>query len=284
MNKILIAIAMILAVTIASEVIGSSFAPLSRGIELGSPVVSRAAPVMSTPSWRDDWAVRSGSRGAHDWNGDGVIDWRDDRINYGPTAWSGDYVRADWNRDGVVDWQDGWRKLDDTWASGSWDPNWRGEGWRPESVSVREVPAGTYTDTEWRNVDGPWDTQGWGGQSYGVQSYGVDWNRDGVVDFRDSGVVTTGSRVPVSGTRVGAVQSYGVDWNRDGVVDFRDSGVVTTGNRVPVSGPRGGAVQSFGVDLNRDGVVDWRDGGAFTTGSRVPVSGSRVGGVSSRRV
>jgi hypothetical protein len=247
MNKILIAIAMILAVTIASEVIGSSFAPLSRGIELGSPVVSRAAPVMSTPSWRDDWAVRSGSRGAHDWNGDGVIDWRDDRINYGPTAWSGDYVRADWNRDGVVDWQDGWRKLDDTWASGSWDPNWRGEGWRPESVSVREVPAGTYTDTEWRNVDGPWDTQGWGGQSYGVQSYGVDWNRDGVVDFRDSGVVTTGSRVPVSGTRVGAVQS-------------------------------------FGVDLNRDGVVDWRDGGAFTTGSRVPVSGSRVGGVSSRRV
>jgi hypothetical protein len=284
MNKILIAIAMILAVTIASEVIGSSFAPLSRGIELGSPVVSRAAPVMSTPSWRDDWAVRSGSRGAHDWNGDGVIDWRDDRINYGPTAWSGDYVRADWNRDGVVDWQDGWRKLDDTWASGSWDPNWRGEGWRPESVSVREVPAGTYTDTEWRNVDGPWDTQGWGGQSYGVQSYGVDWNRDGVVDFRDSGVITTGSRVPVSGTRVGAVQSFGVDLNRDGVVDWRDGGAFTTGNRVPVSGTRVGAVQSFGVDLNRDGVVDWRDGGAFTTGNRVPVSGSRVGGVSSRRV
>lgn len=220
MNKILIAIAMILVITIASEV-----------IETAPRLASRGAPMMSTPSWRDDWAVRSGSRGAYDWNGDGVIDWRDDRMTYGATPWEGDYVRADWNRDGVVDWQDGWRKLDNTWASGSWDPTWRGEGWRPESVSVREVPAGTYADTEWRNVDGPWDTQGWGGQSYGVQSYGVDWNRDGVVDYRDNGVFTTGNRV----------QSFGVDRNRDGVVDFRDGGAYTTGYGV---GSRVGGVSS----------------------------------------
>lgn len=217
MNKILIAIAMILAVTIATEVIGGSRLPSSRGFASGSPVVSRAAPVISTPSWRDDWTVRSGSRGAHDWNGDGIIDWQDDVINYGPTEWSGDYVRADWNRDGVVDWQDGWRKLDDTWASGSWDPNWRGEGWRPESVSVREVPAGTYTDTEWKNVDGPWDTQGWGVQSYAV---------------------------PVSGTRVGARQTFGLDLNGDGVVDWRDGGSFTRGSRAPVSRSIVGGVSS----------------------------------------
>jgi hypothetical protein len=253
MNKILIALAMILVIAIAAEVVDTTPRRAASVPVLGA----RAAPMMSTPSWRDDWAVRSGSRGAYDWNGDGVIDWRDDRMTFGATPWEGDYVRADWNRDGVVDWQDGWRKLDNTWASGSWDPTWRGEGWRPESVSVREVPAGTYADTEWRNVDGPWDTMGWGGQSYGVQSYGVDWNRDGVVDFRDNGAFTTGNRV----------QSYGVDWNRDGVVDFRDAGAFTTGNRV----------QSFGVDRNGDGVVDWRDGGAYTTGSR-------VGGVSSGRV
>ena len=204
MNKILIAIAMILVITIASEVIDNSAkksAPVAapklanRAAPVAAPRASRAVPMMSTPSWRDDWAVRSGSRGAYDWNGDGVIDWRDDRMTFGATPWEGDYVRADWNRDGVVDWQDGWRKLDNTWASGSWDPTWRGEGWRPESVSVREVPSGNYADTEWRNVDGPWDTQGWGGQTYGVQSYGVDWNRDGVVDYRDGGAFTTGNRV-----------------------------------------------------------------------------------------
>jgi hypothetical protein len=203
MNKILIAIAMLLVITLASEVIDTNSKGTNQAVELGARTVAaplaaaRAVPVISTPSWRDDWAVRSGPRGAHDWNNDGVIDWRDDRLNFGATPWAGDYVRADWNRDGVVDWQDGWRKLDNTWASGSWDPTWRGEGWRPESVSVREVPSGNYADTEWRNVDGPWDTQGWGGQSYGVpvQSYGVDWNRDGVVDWRDGGAFTTGNRV-----------------------------------------------------------------------------------------
>jgi hypothetical protein len=213
MNKILIAIAKILALTIASEVINVS-----------NNVAPRAVSVASQPSWRDDWAVRSGARGAYDWNNDGVIDWRDDRLNFGATPWAGDYVRADWNRDGVVDFQDGWRKLDNTWASGSWDPTWRGEGWRPESVSVREVPAGSYADTEWRNVDGPWDTQGWGG-NFGANSYGVDWNRDGVVDWRDNGAFTTG----YSGYN--GLGGYGVGSRVGGVSSgFRQGGVQRVGS------------------------------------------------------
>jgi len=84
-----------------------------------------------------------------------------------------------WNRDGVVDWQDGWRRLDDSWAVGTWDSAYRGEGWRPETVSVREVPSGFYEDTTWTNVEGPWDSFGWGGAVV------ADWNRDGVIDWKD---------------------------------------------------------------------------------------------------
>ena len=163
MNKILIAFAVAIVLALALNVNGA--------VVIEQPL---AAPL----SWRDDWAVRPGWNGAYDWNGDGIIDWRDDFTTFGAAPWAGDYIRADWNRDGVIDWQDGWRHLDNTWATGSWDPTWRGEGWRPETVSVREVPAGTYADTEWRTVDGPWDTFGWGGAAF-------DWNRDGVVDWRD---------------------------------------------------------------------------------------------------
>jgi hypothetical protein len=239
MNKILIVIAMLVVAIIATSPIAERTLAPQVGA-LGTPLASRAVPVASVPSWRDDWAVRSGPRGAHDWNNDGVIDWRDDRLNFGATPWAGDYVRADWNRDGVVDWQDGWRKLDNTWASGSWDPTWRGEGWRPESVSVREVPAGNYADTEWRNVDGPWDTQGWGGQSYGVQSFGVDWNRDGVVDWRDGGAYTTGNRVQGLGVYDDfRTSGYGVGSRVGGVSSGRVSsalrpGVVSSGARPAV--------------------------------------------------
>ena len=136
--------------------------------------------------WRDDWAVRPGWRGAHDWNGDGIIDWKDDFMVAGARPWSGDYVRADWNRDGVIDWQDGFRRLDDSWAVGSWDPTWRGDGWKPETVSVREVPAGLYDDTNWETVSGPWEAFGWGGAIVG------DWNRDGVIDWKDDLAWKTG--------------------------------------------------------------------------------------------
>jgi hypothetical protein len=130
--------------------------------------------------WKDDWAVRGGRRGGHDWNRDGIIDWKDDFIAGGVQPWNGDWVRADWNRDGVVDWQDGWRRMDNTWTTGSWDPNWRGEGWRPETVSVREVDAiGSWNDSQWQTIDGPWDSYGWGGSWVG------DWNNDGVVDWKD---------------------------------------------------------------------------------------------------
>ena len=130
--------------------------------------------------WRDDWNVRPGWRGAYDWNGDGIIDWRDDFLAGGVQPWHGDYIRADWNRDGVIDWQDGFRRLDNSWAVGSWDPTYRGEGWKPETVSVREVPAGFHADTEWSTVDGPWDNFGWGGPIV------ADWNRDGVIDWKDN--------------------------------------------------------------------------------------------------
>ena len=114
--------------------------------------------------WRDDWVVREGRRGAWDWNGDGIIDWRDDVIVDEPVVReSSPWVRADWNRDGVIDWQDGWRQLDSDWVTGEWDPYWRGEGWRPETVSVREVPADrAYFDTDWTPVEG-WDLDrdGW---------------------------------------------------------------------------------------------------------------------------
>ena len=125
------------------------------------------------------WAVREGWRGGYDWNGDGIIDWRDDFLVSGVKPWEGTYVRGDWNRDGVIDARDGWRRFDSSWANGSWDPTWRGEGWRPETVSVREVPAGSYQDGDWKTVEGPWESFGWGGSLVG------DWNRDGVIDFRD---------------------------------------------------------------------------------------------------
>ena len=143
------------------------------------PTTSVATVIEPAISVRDNWAVRDGWRGAYDWNGDGVIDWRDDFLVGGVTPWHGDYVRADWNRDGVIDGRDGWRRFGETWATGSWDPTWRGEGWRPETVSVREVPAGVYTDSDWNTVEGPWETFGWGG------SFVADWNRDGVIDWKD---------------------------------------------------------------------------------------------------
>ena len=110
--------------------------------------------------WQDEWVVRPGWRGAYDWNGDGIIDWRDDWHTAGARPWTGDWLRADWNRDGALDWRDGWSALDGTWATGAWDPLWNGAGWRPEGVVVGGAP-----------VVGTW---GWN-----------DWNRDGIVDWRD---------------------------------------------------------------------------------------------------
>ena len=127
----------------------------------------------------EPWAMREGWRGGYDWNGDGMIDWRDDFIVGGAQPWEGEWMRGDWNRDGVIDDRDGWRRFGNQWATGAWDPTWRGDGWHPETVSVREVPAGFYNDSTWNTVEGPWDSFGWGGSLVG------DWNRDGVVDFRD---------------------------------------------------------------------------------------------------
>eukprot|EP00343_Euplotes_focardii_P012512 CAMPEP_0205833654 /NCGR_PEP_ID=MMETSP0206-20130828/50149_1 /ASSEMBLY_ACC=CAM_ASM_000279 /TAXON_ID=36767 /ORGANISM="Euplotes focardii, Strain TN1" /LENGTH=386 /DNA_ID=CAMNT_0053140241 /DNA_START=23 /DNA_END=1183 /DNA_ORIENTATION=+ len=224
--------------------------------------------------WRDDWAVRPGWNGVHDWNNDGVIDWRDDFVVGGARPWSGDYVKADWNRDGVIDAADGWRRLDDSWATGSWDQSYRGEGWRPETVSVREVPTGFQQDTTWDTVDGPWDTFGWGG------AHVADWNRDGVIDWKDDlawrGGVTT--NVVADWNRDGVIDrrdGFGwggvttnvvADWNRDGVIDRRDgfgvrgvsTNVVADWNRAGFGW--GGVTTNVVADWNRDGVIDRRDG------------------------
>lgn len=149
-------------------------------------------------AWHDDWVVRDGWRGNVDWNGDGIVDWRDDWFVGGARPWTGDWVRGDWNRDGVIDFQDGWRRADD-WVVDSWDPTWRGNGWRGETVSVREVPAGTYADSEWRTVEGPWNTYGWGGAWLG------DWNGDGVVDWKDDWEWRNGVRAGSQIRRTGAV-------------------------------------------------------------------------------
>lgn len=170
-------------------------------IDWRDPWVTEAT-VVRPQVYHDDWVVRDGWRGVGDWNGDGIVDWRDDWYVGGAQPWNGDWVRADWNRDGVIDWQDGWRRTND-FAVDAWDPTWRGNGWRGETVSVREVPAGTYNDTEWRGVEGPWTTHGWGGAWLG------DWNGDGVVDWKDDwewkNGVRSGSQLRRNGARrVGA--------------------------------------------------------------------------------
>ena len=190
-------------------------------------------------AWQDDWSVRGDWRGARDWNGDGIVDWRDDWHVAGERPWNGDWVRADWNRDGVIDFQDGWRRADD-FVVGSWDPTWRGEGWRGETVSVREVPSGVYGDTQWATVEGPWDSYGWG-----ANTRLGDWNGDGIVDWKDSFEfnrgVRSGSAIPrATTTRLG-------DWNGDGIVDWRDGAEFRGGVRSGSALPRGGAVRVSGA-------------------------------------
>ena len=81
---------------------------------------------------------------------------------------AGSLVKADWNGDGIIDLADGWRRLQATNIPYGWDPAYRGEGWRPETVSVREVPYGVYADTDWTSVygyiNGEWT--GWGPTAY----------------------------------------------------------------------------------------------------------------------
>ncbi|CAI2380424.1 unnamed protein product [Moneuplotes crassus] len=183
--KNLLAFACILGITLCAVAVDFDRDGLADVILPNSAVTTVApAPV----SYRDPWVVRDGWRGAYDWTGDGVIDWRDDFVVGGARPWDGDWIRADWNRDGVLDRRDGWRRFGTEWATGAWDPAWRGAGWAAEPVSVREVPAGFYNDASWRGVEGPWETFGWGG------SLVADWNRDGVIDWKDDLAWKTGAR------------------------------------------------------------------------------------------
>ena len=140
--------------------------------------------------WQDDWVVRDGWRGGADWNRDGVIDWRDDVIASGPALgrYGGNWVRGDWNRDGVIDARDGWRRLDESWATGPWDTEFAEPGWRPREVSVREVPVG---------ID--WDRDGivdeWATTTSRPRSWRADWDGDGVWDSWGYGEAPTQRRV-----------------------------------------------------------------------------------------
>lgn len=87
-----------------------------------------------------------------DYNGDGVVDYRDTFGAGGVRQRSGNFVRADWNGDGVIDANDGWRSLDSTYSTGAWDPaystgysgysrpevvvgdSWRGDSWRGDAL------------------------------------------------------------------------------------------------------------------------------------------------------
>jgi hypothetical protein len=116
-----------------------------------------------------------GSYGSRAWsgdfNGDGIVDWRDDFGLGGVRQRSGDFVRADWNGDGIIDANDGWRSLDTTYRGDSWRGDglvgdaWRGDTWRGDS---------------WRGdglVGDAWRGDSWRGDGL----YGDSWRGDGLV-------------------------------------------------------------------------------------------------------
>eukprot|EP00343_Euplotes_focardii_P007879 CAMPEP_0205820082 /NCGR_PEP_ID=MMETSP0206-20130828/2672_1 /ASSEMBLY_ACC=CAM_ASM_000279 /TAXON_ID=36767 /ORGANISM="Euplotes focardii, Strain TN1" /LENGTH=282 /DNA_ID=CAMNT_0053114443 /DNA_START=17 /DNA_END=865 /DNA_ORIENTATION=+ len=241
-----VALAAILGITLSAVAIDLDRDGIADLILPSSSVTTIVEPGFG---WRDEWAVRPGRQGVHDWNNDGVIDWKDDFIVGGVQPWSGDYIRADWNRDGVIDSQDGWRRLDNTWATGTWDPTYRGEGWRPETVSVREVSAGLHQDTDWQSVDGPWDSFGWGGAVV------ADWNRDGVIDYKDDlawrGVGVGFGVGQTELVSVREVTAPGVATTFGGQVSGVRGGQVSGVRGGQVSSVRGGQVSSVRGNIGR---------------------------------
>ena len=204
-----------LAIALFATLIGASFAAIGVDVDRDGRldyVIPSARGAVVEPAWgstwSNGWGVRDDWRNWHDWNRDGVVDWRDDWWLAGERPWSGDWARADWNRDGVIDWQDGWRRLDDTWAVGAVNGALPVGSWRPEGTVVREVPATGIVD-DWRYVDGPWTVPEWG--------YG--WN--GIRPATEVIVDDWALRSPVTTVRSDAIyddrawrDGYIGDWDR----------------------------------------------------------------------
>eukprot|EP00345_Euplotes_harpa_P018077 CAMPEP_0168340042 /NCGR_PEP_ID=MMETSP0213-20121227/13830_1 /TAXON_ID=151035 /ORGANISM="Euplotes harpa, Strain FSP1.4" /LENGTH=195 /DNA_ID=CAMNT_0008346207 /DNA_START=46 /DNA_END=633 /DNA_ORIENTATION=+ len=172
--------------------------------------------------------------------------------------------RADWNRDGVIDWQDGWR----TDWNGDGFLGW-GEGF-PGGYSYgwsEEYPVG----------------YGWGegypvgyGQGWNAGAWPVDWNRDGIVDWRDNWVGTQPISAPVTtyATAAPVVRNAApaVSYAAPAINYAAAPRVATTQYataapaRATVAAPRvaGAYPAAQGTlvrgDWNRDGVIDGRDG------------------------
>ena len=207
-----------------------------------APAAPAATVIQGRPDgWRSDWTWRNGwsddlawdgrwnaqddfvfrgpeRRGWNgvpvvDWNRDGVIDWKDSAaMGWGAPTWGprrGEIVKADWNGDGVIDARDGWRRLGE-WNGGAWDPSWRGNGWRADTVSVREVPAGAqWKDSDWRSVEG-WDTPVWTEPAWTAPTWTEPaWTAP-----------AWGWDAPAWGPRRGEIVR--ADWNGDGVIDAKD--------------------------------------------------------------
>ncbi|CAI2381051.1 unnamed protein product [Moneuplotes crassus] len=125
--------------------------------------------------WGSQWGVADDWRLTHDWNRDGIIDWRDDYYLHGERPWAGDWLRADWNRDGALDWRDGWRRWDNTWGVGAVEGVLPAGAWRADGAVVREIPATGFVD-DWRHIDGPWGVNEWGRGLPGWDNWNAGWN------------------------------------------------------------------------------------------------------------
>ncbi|CAI2377623.1 unnamed protein product [Moneuplotes crassus] len=178
-------------------------------------------------TWGNEWGVADDWRLTHDWNRDGVIDWRDDFWLGGERPWDGNWMRADWNRDGALDWRDGWRRWDNGWGVAAVDGVLPAGAWRADGAVVREVPAAGFVD-DWRHIDGPWGVPEWGYGLDGWDNWHNGWNGYGwngwetpVVGGWEAPVVE-GWRAPaVEGWRAPVVEGWGApvvdDWAwRDG--------------------------------------------------------------------
>jgi hypothetical protein len=141
--KIILALALIVTLAVASEVIYDGGLGYGLSGSRGYGGLGGYSGYGGVESFRGGYdGLRSGLRGDSfrgglgygsavestpwvDYNGDGVVDWRDNFGAGGVRQRSGDFIRADWNGDGVIDSNDGWRALDSTPTAsyGAWDPS-----------------------------------------------------------------------------------------------------------------------------------------------------------------
>mmetsp|Transcript_19646 Transcript_19646/g.17371 ORF Transcript_19646/g.17371 Transcript_19646/m.17371 type:complete len:284 (+) Transcript_19646:2-853(+) len=153
-------------------------------------VVPSGRSVVAEPIWGNNFGVRDDWRSYNDWNGDGIIDWKDDWYASGERPWSGSWAQADWNRDGVIDSRDGWRRLDSTWAAPIVDNVLPYGTWNPQGAVRRDIPI-TGIAEDLRYTEGPWNSAGWGAGWNGWNGRTGAWPAGEVVvdDFAYRGAV-----------------------------------------------------------------------------------------------